>query len=240
MEWYWFILLALIAFLYASVGHGGASGYLALMAIMGVETCFMRSTSLTLNLFVSIVAFVNYYRNGFFRLKLLLPFVLASMPLAYLGARITLDPKIYKIILGIFLLLATARMLIHPKEHKAFIPFSIIAAVIIGAVLGFFSGMIGIGGGIILTPILILLGWATLKEAAAVSALFIFLNSATGLVGVIHSGFQLVPDFYLWVIIGVVAGILGSWVGSTKLSTNGLRYVLAGVLVFAAFKLFVY
>lgn len=240
MEWYWFILLALIAFLYASVGHGGASGYLALMAIMGVETCFMRSTSLTLNLFVSIVAFVNYYRNGFFRLKLLLPFVLASMPLAYLGARITLDPKIYKIILGIFLLLATARMLIHPKEQKAIIPFSIIGAVIIGAVLGFFSGMIGIGGGIILTPILILLGWATLKEAAAVSALFIFLNSATGLVGVIHSGFQLVPDFYLWVIIGVVAGILGSWVGSTKLSTNGLRYFLAGVLVFAAFKLFVY
>lgn len=240
MEWYWFILLALIAFLYASVGHGGASGYLALMAIIGVETCFMRSTSLTLNLFVSIVAFVNYYRKGFFRLKLLLPFVLASMPLAYLGARITVDPKIYKIILGIFLIIATARMLFLPKERKEWIPFSIIAAVIIGAVLGFFSGMIGIGGGIILTPILILLGWATLKEAAAVSALFIFLNSATGLVGVIQSGFQLVPGFYLWVITGVVAGILGSWVGSTKISTNGLRYVLAGVLVFAAFKLFVY
>jgi uncharacterized protein len=240
MEWYWFILLALIAFLYASVGHGGASGYLALMAIIGVETCFMRSTSLTLNLFVSIVAFVNYYRKGFFRLKLLLPFVLASMPMAYLGARIMVDPKIYKIILGIFLIIATARMLFHPKERKEWIPFSVIVAVIIGAILGLFSGMIGIGGGIILTPILILLGWATLKEAAAVSALFIFLNSTTGLVGVIHSGFQLVPGFYLWVIIGVVAGILGSWVGSTKISTNGLRYVLAGVLVFAAFKLFVY
>jgi len=240
MEWYWFILLALIAFLYASVGHGGASGYLALMAIIGVETFFMRSTSLTLNLFVSIVAFANYYRKDFFRIKLLLPFVLASMPMAYLGARISVEPKVYKIILGIFLIIATARMIFQPKERKEWIPFSIFAAVIIGAVLGFFSGMIGIGGGIILTPVLIILGWATLKEAAAVSALFIFLNSATGLMGVIHSGFQLVPGFYLWVITGVVAGIFGSWAGSTKISTNGLRYVLAGVLVFAAVKLFVY
>jgi uncharacterized protein len=240
MEWYWFLLLALIAFLYASVGHGGASGYLALMAIMGVETCFMRSTSLTLNLFVSIIAFVNYYRKGFFRLKLLLPFVLASMPMAYLGARISIDPKIYKIILGIFLVLATLRMIFLPKERKERVKFSIAAAICIGIFLGFFSGMIGIGGGIILTPVLILLGWATLKEAAAISSLFIFLNSATGLIGVIQSGYKVVPDFYLWVITGVIAGILGSWFGSTKFSTTGLRYILAAVLLFAAFKLFVY
>lgn len=240
MDFYWYVVLALIAFLYASVGHGGASGYLALMAIIGVETYFMRSTALTLNLFVSMVAFINYYRKGFFRIKLLWPFVIASMPMAYLGARLTIDPHTYKIILGCFLLIATTRMIFQPKEEKAIFKFSILAAVLIGSFLGFFSGLIGIGGGIILTPILILLGWANMKEAAAVSAIFIFLNSATGLIGVVHTGFQLVPDFYLWVLIGVSAGLLGSWVGSSKLSLHGLRWVLSGILVMASIKLFLY
>lgn len=240
MEFYWFIVLALVAFLYASVGHGGASGYLALMALMGIETYFMRSTALTLNLFVSSVAFINYTRKGYFRYKLLLPFVLASMPMAYLGARINVDPKVYKIILGVFLLVATTRMLIKPKQKKAVFLFSVWLAALIGAFLGFFSGMIGIGGGIILTPILVILGWANLKEAAAVSALFIFLNSATGLIGVYHTGYQVVPNFYLWVIIGVVAGLLGSWIGSSKLSLAGLRYVLAGILLMASVKLFLF
>ena len=240
MEFYWFIVLALVAFLYASVGHGGASGYLALMALMGIETHFMRSTALTLNLFVSSVAFINYSRKGYFRLRILLPFVLASMPMAYLGARLNVDPKVYKIILGIFLIVATLRMVIKPKEKEAILPFSILLAAIIGAFLGFFSGMIGIGGGIILTPILVLLGWANLKEAAAVSALFIFLNSATGLAGVFQTGYEVVPNFYLWVIVGVVAGLLGSWIGSSKISLAGLRWVLAGILIMASIKLFLF
>lgn len=240
MEFYWFIILALVAFLYASVGHGGASGYLALMAFMGIETYFMRSTALTLNLFVSSIAFIIYTRKGYFRYKILLPFVLASMPMAYIGARLNVDPKIYKMILGVFLLMATIRMIIKPKEKKSILSFSIWLAALIGAFLGFFSGLIGIGGGIILTPILVILGWANLKEAAAVSALFIFLNSATGLVGVFHTGYQVVPNFYLWVITGVVAGLLGSWLGSSKLSISGLRYVLAGILIMASVKLFVF
>lgn len=240
MEYYWFLVLALIAFLYASVGHGGASGYLAIMALMGVETYFMRSTALTLNLFVSIVAFISYYRKGYFRYKILLPFVLASMPMAYLGARINVDPGIYKVILGVFLLAATVRMVFQPKEKMQIIPFSVVLALIIGAFLGFFSGMIGIGGGIILTPILILLGWANMKEAAAVSALFIFLNSATGLIGVFETGYKVVPNFYVWVIIGVLAGLLGSWVGSSKLSMQGLRWALSGILVMASIKLFLF
>lgn len=239
MEIFWLIVLAVVAFLYASVGHGGASGYLALMALMGVETYFMRSTALTLNLFVSIVAFINYYRKGFFRFKLLLPFLLASMPMAYLGALMIIDPKIYKIILGVFLILASVRMLFQPEEKRELLHFSFWFALIIGAFLGFFSGMIGIGGGIILSPILILMGWATIKEAAAISALFIFLNSATGLVGVIQTGYSLVPDFYLWVIVGVLSGLLGSWLGSSKISGTGLRIILALVLIAASIKLFI-
>lgn len=238
MDIYWYILLALIAFLYASVGHGGASGYLALMALIGIETQFMRSTALTLNLFVSMVAFISYARKGHFKIRILAPFVLASMPLAYLGARINIDPKIYKLILGVFLLIATVRMIIKPNEKAPIMQFNVWIALLIGGFLGFFSGMIGIGGGIILTPILVLLGWANLKQAAAVSALFIFLNSLTGLVGVFHTGYQLVPDFFWWVLIGLLFGFIGSWMGSSKLSIKGLRYVLGGLLIFASIKLF--
>lgn len=214
MELYWFGILAIIAFLYASVGHGGASGYLALMALIGIETEFMRSTALTLNLFVAGVAFISYYRGRHFRLRLLWPFILTSMPMAYLGARIPVDPKLYKIILGVFLVIATVRMLIKPEERKPLIAFSLPGAMAIGAVLGFFSGMIGIGGGIILTPILVLLGWANIKEAAAVSAIFIFLNSGSGILGVLQTGYALVPGFWVWVAIAFVAGILGNhiWV----------------------------
>ncbi len=240
MEFYWYILLGGIAFLYASVGHGGASGYLALMALMGIETQFMRSTALTLNLFVSIVAFISYYQKGYFKYKILLPFVISSVPMAYIGASLPVDPKVYKIILGIFLLIATLRMLLKPAEGKKIIPFSFWLALAIGAVLGFFSGMIGIGGGIILTPVLVILGWANLKEAAAVSALFIFLNSFSGLAGVIQNGYHLIPDFYIWVIVGISAGLAGSWFGSSKLSTNALRYVLSGILLMASYKLFIY
>ncbi|MGE5395895.1 MAG: sulfite exporter TauE/SafE family protein [Candidatus Saccharibacteria bacterium] len=240
MELYWYFLLAAIAFLYASVGHGGASGYLALMALMGIETLAMRTTALTLNLFVSMAAFLMYYQKEYFRARLLLPFALSSVPMAYLGARLHVDPTIYKIMLGIALLIATARMLISPKQGKSVVPFSFTLALFVGAALGFFSGMIGIGGGIILTPFLIIIGWANLKEAAAVSALFIFLNSLSGLAGIMNSGYQLIPGFYGWIIIGTGAGLAGSWWGSGKLSVTSLRYVLSAILIMASYKLFIF
>jgi uncharacterized protein len=240
IEIYWYLVLALVAFVYAAVGHGGASAYLALMALIGIETHLMRSTALTLNLFVSLVAFINYYRGGHFKFKLLWPFLITSMPMAFWGATIHVNPSAYKIILGVFLVLASARMLFHPKQNKLLFPFTIALAMFIGAVLGFFSGVIGIGGGIILSPILIVMGWANLKEAAAISALFIFLNSATGLAGLAQTNYQLVPGFYWWVIVGVSAGLLGSWLGSTKISFNALKYVLAMVLIVASIKLFVF
>ena len=235
-----YLLLFFVAFLYASVGHGGASGYLALMAIIGVDALSMRTTALTLNLFVSIVAFLSYYKKGFFKVQLLIPFAISSIPMAYLGASIHIDPKNYKIMLGIALLIATTRMLLNPTAEKIVIPFSWGLAATIGAVLGLFSGMIGIGGGIILTPLLVILGWANLKVAAAVSAIFIFLNSLSGLAGTVQSGYHLIPGFYSWIIVGTLAGLAGAWWGSTKLSVTSLRYVLSLILILASYKLFVY
>lgn len=239
MEYIFLVSLFVIAFLYSSVGHGGGSGYLALMALFGIAPEFMRSTSLTLNVFVSLIAFIAYFKAGYFRSTLIIPFLISSIPLSYIGAMLPIQPTVYKIILGIFLLIAIARMLFIPNaisEHSKNPPF--LVAVLIGAVLGLLSGMIGIGGGIILTPILILLHWANMKEAAAASAIFIFLNSVSGLIGLFHSGFNYDPHIVSWIVVGVFGGIAGSYSGSFKMQTNKLKYTLAFVLLVASIKLF--
>lgn len=152
-----------------------------------------------------------------------------------------INPQLYKIILGVFLLIAVLRMLIlKPKDGKEMKDPNLLLGLVIGAGLGYFSGMIGIGGGIILSPILILMRWATVKEAAAVSAIFIFLNSASGLVGVAQSGFNPNPEIFYWIGITLLGGLLGSYSGSLKFSQLRLQYILAFVLIMASFKLFVF
>ena len=241
MELLFITILIVVAFLYASVGHGGASGYLGLMALFAFDPIIMRSTALILNLFVAGVSFIAYYRGGYFKPKILFPFIITSIPFAFLGAFISIDPKIYKIILGVFLFLAVLRMLIYkPKESSKLGHPPIIPALLIGAGLGFFSGMIGIGGGIILSPLLILLGWANLKQAAAVSAIFIFLNSAAGLLGIIQSGIVGNAQISVWILAALCGGLLGSFAGSFKFSSIRLQYILAFVLILASFKLFVF
>jgi len=223
--------------MYSSVGHGGASGYLALMAIFGVSTVFMRASALTLNLFVAGISFIAYYRAGYFKSKILLPFVIGSLPMAFVGARIVIDPQMFKHILGVFLVLAVARMIYTPKSEKQIIQFNFMVAVLIGAVLGFFSGLIGIGGGIILSPVLLLLGWANVKETAAISAIFIFLNSASGILGLLSTGISLSPDLYLWIVVALAGGFAGAYSGSFRFSLVRLKYLLAFVLLLASFKL---
>lgn len=240
MEYLFLLSLLIIAFLYSSVGHGGASGYLALMALFGISTVFMKSSALILNLFVAGIAFVAFYKGGYFKLRILLPFVISSMPMAFIGAGINVDPKTYKIILGVCLLIAVMRMLIvnTDKFDKTKNP-PVLISIVIGAFLGFFCGMIGIGGGIILTPLLLLFHWANVKEAAAVSALFIFLNSGMGLFGLMHTGISINPDLVFWISTAIIGGLLGSYTGSAKFSSLRLKYILAFVLVIASVKLFI-
>lgn len=241
MEVIFLVAIFFVAFLYSSVGHGGASGYLALMALFGVGIAMMKPSALILNLFVSSIAFVSYYRGGHFRWKILLPFVITSVPLAFLGASIDISPGLYKKILGVCLLIAALRIVIRTNEssfqhRKLYIP----VALITGAFVGFFSGMIGIGGGIILSPLLLLTNWANMKETAAISAAFIFLNSLSGLTGHIISGMEVSPEIVIWIIIAIAGGLAGSYSGSFRFSYNHLKHLVTAVLIIAVIKLYIF
>ena len=233
-----YLILFLVAFLYASVGHGGASGYLALMAIYGIAPEVMKPTALLLNLFVSLTSFVQFYRGGHFKWKLFVPLAVASVPLAFLGGLITIDASIYKKVLGLLLLIPIVRFLFFPNIPANELKKSNnILSLIIGGTIGFLSGMIGIGGGIILSPILLLLKWTDQKQTAAISALFIFVNSLSGLAGQLTKGIHFSPDMLAYVAIAFTGGICGAWFGSLKFNQNILKYVLAVVLMLAAYKL---
>lgn len=237
-EFLFFLAIFLTSILYSSVGHGGASGYLAVMALFAIEPVYMRASALTLNMFVAGISFFHFYRGGHFRLKLLLPFIALSIPMSFIGARVDVNPYTYKIILGIFLLFAVIRMLFFTKSEKETKAIHLPLALLFGAILGFFSGMIGIGGGIILSPLLLLMGWASIKETAAISAIFIFLNSASGILGVIAKGFEPVSSIYILIGLGIVGSIIGSRMGQKKFTPKYLMTVLSFVLLFASFKLF--
>lgn len=232
-------LLALVAFLYSSVGHGGASGYLAVMAIMGVAPSMMKSSALVMNLAVSLFSFIGFYKAGHFRLKLFLPFALASIPMAFLGGTMTLSDAIYKKILAICILFSIVRLIYKfdaNNENKRPIPTW--AGVLSGCSIGLLSGMIGIGGGIILSPLMLLMKWANIKETAAVSALFIFVNSLSGLYGQMQKGGIHLPENMQWAVLAtIIGGLAGSYFGSQKFNTPTLKKLLAIGLVIACLKL---
>ncbi|MEP2936151.1 MAG: sulfite exporter TauE/SafE family protein [Gilvibacter sp.] len=236
--WLFMSALPIVAFLYASVGHGGASGYLALMALFSFATEAMKPTALLLNLFVAGIAFYHYYKAGHFNKKLFGVFAIASIPLAFVGGMIAVDTSVYKTILGVLLIFAILKMLnVFGKESESIKKVSLWQGLLVGAIIGFFSGLIGIGGGIILTPVILLLHWGKMKEAAAVSALFIWVNSAAGLLGQISSGVQINSEAFILVAIAFIGGFLGSYYGSKKLNNKVLRYILAFVLTIASVKL---
>ena len=233
------LILPIVSFFYASVGHGGASGYLALMALFSVTPELMKPTALLLNLFVAGIAFYYYYKEGYFNMKLFLYFAIASIPMSFLGGFIEVDASIYKKVLALFLIFAVLKMLnVFGKDTIKIKDIKLWQGLLVGGAIGFFSGLIGIGGGIILSPIIILLHWGKMKEAAAVSALFIWVNSASGLIGQISSGVNLSVQSFGLVAIALVGGFLGAYFGSKKLNNQNLRYVLAVVLVLASVKLF--
>src|SRR6187401_1707838 len=233
-----YVLLFLVAFLYSSVGHGGASGYLALLAIFSFAPEVMKPTALLLNLFVSLTSFIQFYRGKHFNWKIFLPFALGSVQMAFLGGLKTPDVDIYKKILGILLIIPIIRFLFFANIKVEEIKKSnFVLSVLIGAAIGFLSGLIGIGGGIILSPVLLLLKWSDMKQTAAISALFIFVNSLSGFIAQLLKGINFSADMYAYVVIAFVGGICGAYFGSLKFKHNVLQYLLAFVLIIASYKL---
>jgi uncharacterized protein len=236
---WWLPAFFLAALLYSGVGHGGASGYLAVMALAGFSPLVMRPSALTLNLLVAGMGTVAFLRAGHFQGKVFWPFVITSIPMAWLGGRAHLPDPIFKGLLGLALLCAGLRFFLPtPAEetgrNKAPIPAMLVA----GAVIGLVSGLIGVGGGIFLTPLLLLSGWCGTKTAAAVSAPFILVNSLAGLAGK-PAMLDHLPD--LWPAMAVMV-VLGGWIGSRWGSgvarVPQMRYVLGVILVVASTKLF--
>ena len=233
-----YFLLFTISFLYASVGHGGASGYLALMVFFSFTPETMKSSALLLNIIVSFIAFIQYYHAGHFKFKLFFPFAVTSIPAAFLGGLISIDATIYKKILAILLLFPVFRFILSEKEENPkIVSQNIYLSLIMGTIIGLLSGMIGIGGGIILSPIILLLHWANMKQTAAVSALFIFVNSIAGFIGMLTKDTIILPEIYIFVMIAVAGGIVGSYLGAKKFNSTVLKFILASVLVIASIKL---
>jgi uncharacterized membrane protein YfcA len=233
-----FILLG--ALLYTSVGHGGATAYLAVLTLAGYAVGDIVTTVLVLNILAAGIAFVHFQQGGHLRARLLLPFVVTSIPAAFLGGRVPLSGRVQAVILGVALLAAAARFLFFSRMRAPGVkregPLVLLAAMALGAVLGFLAGATGIGGGIFLSPLLLLLGWATIKEAASVASAFIVLNSLAGLAAKLGS----TPiDLALLVplAVTVVAGaLLGAWAGARRLRTRPMQVLLGIVLLVAGAK----
>ena len=277
----WLLLFFVIAFLYSAVGHGGASGYLALMSILQVAPEHMKPVALILNLVVSGIAFIQFYRQGHFLWRLFLPIAALSIPMAYLGGFTPLKDDVYQFGLGVFLLVSVVllninlrgRISLKNDDDKRVLADNasqlsreyLLAAAVMGGGIGYVSGLLGIGGGILLSPVLLLLGWTQQKQTAAMGAAFIFVNSMSGLVGFVQQhplwestaekvngvAGQAIADgsvleiYWLSVlmIVGalitpvILGGVAGSWYGSKEFSHRGMKGILSVVLLIAAIKL---
>jgi uncharacterized membrane protein YfcA len=234
------ILLGLVAFFYASVGHGGASGYLAIMGIFSFSPEIMKPTALLLNILVSGIAFYFYYKAKEFKWNLFYPFALTSIPFAFLGGFISIETYYYKILLGLVLILSVIKILGFKRDTEInFKKINNVQAYGIGAFIGFLSGLIGIGGGIILSPIVLLLRWGSMKEVAAVSALFIFVNSIAGIIGFLSNGGNMPISSIPIISVVFLFGIAGAFYGSKKFNNSILRYILSFVLCIAIIKLII-
>ncbi len=235
--WILLLLMPLFAFLYASVGHGGASSYLMCLTLFHFSPEQIRPTALILNILVSGIAFLNFRRVCFFPYKLFLALVIFSIPAAYLGGSISINTSSYKFILGVILLFPALRLFnIFPASDKVIIKKSWWLAAILGLSIGFLSGLIGIGGGIILSPLILLMGWTNVKETSAVSALFIFLNSIAGLIGAGTFQLHIQKELQILMPITVMAGIAGAYLGANRFNVKLLKRLLAVVLLIASTK----
>jgi uncharacterized membrane protein YfcA len=236
LQWLIPILVLIIAFLYSSVGFGGATSYLAILSLFAISPLITSTTALTLNVLVAGIAFINYYRFGHFKWRLVWPFLITSVPAALVGGLLKVNQSVYLLLLHAVALYLGLRMLFSSelvKCKEVDIPDSRISlALLTGALIGFISGVVGIGGGIFLSPIILLACWGTPKQAASASAIFIVINSISGLVGRGLSG-RLEYGLLGLVLIpsGLIGGLLGSYWGAKYLSNRAVQRLLGVVLL---------
>jgi uncharacterized membrane protein YfcA len=230
--------IAAAAALYSSVGHGGASGYLAAMALFGVSAALMKPSALVMNIVVAGLVFTRLWRAGFFDAGLFWPFALGSVPTAFIGGAWQLHNRAYQYLVGAALLVAAWRLLLTSHEPPTRAAPRLTVALPVGAVLGFFSGLTGVGGGIFLSPLLLFLRWANMRTTAAVSAAFILINSIAGLAGLFSTGTTL-PRGLAWMTLAALGGaVVGSELAVRRLAPVRLRQLLGVVLIIAAIKMF--
>lgn len=227
------------AALYSSVGHGGASSYLAVMGLFSLSPEVMKPTALALNILVAAVATVKFYRAGLFRWNLFWPFAVGSIPAAFVGGATMLPARWYKVLVGIVLLYAAVWMFrssLKPPSREPHPP-PLWAALVSGLLIGFLSGLTGVGGGIFLSPLLLYMGWSETRATSAVAAPFILVNSVSGLLGHLSSVAKLPPSIPAWAVAVVIGGWIGATYGSKRAPTPVLRQLLSAVLVVAGLKL---
>ena len=231
------LTIGVIAFLYSSVGHAGASGYIATMTLFGLATTVIRPTALVLNILVASIGAFQFWRAGHFAWKLFWPFAVLSIPAAYLGGYLQPSASVLRTLIGLVLLFSVARFIFRREDPPKVEQPSVPTAIGLGAGIGFLSGLTGTGGGIFLTPLLLFCHWAHIRQAAAVSALFILVNSISGLSGYFAAN-QSIP--WLGILLtpaAAIGGILGSHLGSRHFPVRIISMLLATVLVIAGMKL---
>lgn len=231
------LAIGVIAFLYASVGHAGASGYIAVLTVAGLASDVVRPTALALNILVAALTGYQFYRAGYFAWSRFWPVAALAVPAAFLGGYIHIPTELFKMVVGAVLLLSAARFAIKTSDPASTQFPNLAVALAAGAGLGLLSGLTGTGGGVFLTPLMLLRGWATTKETAAVSAPFILVNSISGLSGFLASGRAFPEIAASLAIVAVVAGGLGGYYGSRRLPVRAIRLLLAVVLLTAGVKL---
>lgn len=237
------IAFALIAALYSTIGHGGASGYLMVMGVVGISPALMKPTALSLNLVVAATGMILFARAGGFRGRTLWPFLVTSIPAAFIGGWARLDPTVYRSLVAVVLWFAAFRLALRVRGRDSAASVKTVpvpAGLLWGAAIGLLSGLVGVGGGIFLSPLLMLAGWATAKQTAGVSAAFILANSAAGLGGIVvrQHGLALEPGaMTIFAATVLVGGFVGSAIGSRRFGPMTLRRALAVVLVIAGLKM---
>jgi len=233
------ILLFLVAVLYSSVGHAGASGYLAVMGLVGISAAVMRPTALALNIIVAVITTYKYYRAGSLSWRLFLPLAITSIPFAFLGGRIVLPEVYYKPLVGLILVFSDGMLIRQASNGNDYIekkPY-VLLLFITGSILGFLSGLTGVGGGIFLSPLLIFLHWAPIKVISGVSAGFVLVNSIAAFLGVASLTNQFHNALPVWLIVVVIGGFIGAEYGSRRLGNNTIQRLLAIVLFIAGVKM---